>query len=73
MFDIFTLIGFTLITGYLAYELTLVFESVRNRVVHPPSHLTHRVRYISVPIGTRSTRVQSGPSQRTLAVSHRAA
>ena len=73
MFDILNLVAFTLITGYFAYELTLVFESVRSRKIHPSSHLTHRLRYTPVPIRTRSTRVQSGPSQQTLAVSRRPA
>ncbi len=73
MFDLIYLIGLTALTGYFTYELVLLIESIRSRVVPPPSSLTHRVRYTSIPIVTSSARRPPGGSRHVSAVSHRAA
>ncbi len=73
MYDLVYLIGLTAITGYFTYELVLLIESIRGRVVPPPHSLTYRIRHIAAPLGTASARLQSGGSRHTSAVSHRAA
>lgn len=59
MFDLINLIGFTLITGYFAYELALLIESVRSRVVFPHSHPMNHVTHTSVPLVDLTARRQT--------------